>query len=437
MWSEILVVAALILLNAFFAMSELALVSSRPAELRRRAEKGVKGAKVALELLADPSRLLSAVQIGITLVGIVAGAYSGATLGREMAQWLGTAAPWLAEYAEEVSMVVVVGIITYLSLVVGELVPKRLAMHHSEAIAVRVAPVMRVIAVGGGPVVGLLRASTDTLLRLMGQRPQDSKSVTEEEVRALIAEGALAGVIEPVEKEMMDRVLRLADRPAGSVMTPRPDIEWIDSLDPPEDIRHQIAQSRHTRFLVARGEMDEIMGVLDTRLILDRLLAGQPFAPLSAIREAPVVHEGTPVPRLIEMFKRTGAPMAVVLDEYGSVEGIVTMTDIMEAIAGELPSVGEEEPAAVRREDGSWLIDGSVAIEEVESLTGLGDMGEDGGFHTLAGFVLARLAHLPSIGEHFVWEGWRFEVVDMDGRRIDRVLVQPPSPPDETGGSGI
>ncbi|HSV29669.1 MAG TPA: hemolysin family protein [Candidatus Omnitrophota bacterium] len=437
MWSEILVVVALVLLNGFFAMSELALVSSRPADLRRRAEAGVRGAKIALELLADPSRLLSAVQIGITLVGIIAGAYSGATLGGHVAESLTESVPPLAPWADEIAMTVVVGLITYLSLVVGELVPKRLAMHHSEAIAVRVAPIMRVIANGGGPVVSLLRFSTDALLRLLGQRPSDAKSVTEEEVRALIAEGALAGVIEPVEKEMMDRVMRLADRPAGSVMTPRPDIVWIDAESSTDDIRRKLAESPHSRFLVAKGDIDEVMGVLDTRVILERLLSDGLFEPLAAIREAPAVHEETPVPRLLDLFRESGAPMIVVLDEYGGVEGIVTLTDILEAIAGEMPSADAEGPGAVRRDDGSWLFDGGLAVEEVESLTGLSRMGEEGDFHTLAGFVLARLAHLPSIGESFNWNGWRFEVVDMDGRRIDRILAEPPKMPEETSGSGI
>ena len=438
MWAEIIVVLALILVNGFFAMSELALVSSRQAELKRRAEKGSRGAKQALEMIADPSRLLSTVQIGITLVGIVAGAYSGATLGAHLAEWFDAHATFLGGWTHEIAMTLVIGLITYLSLVVGELVPKRLAMHHSEAIAVRVAPVMRWVAVGGGPLVSLLRVSTNSLLTLLGQRPHDTKSVTEEEVRAFIAEGALAGVIEPVEKEMMDRVMRFADRPVGSIMTPRPDVVWLDANEPVQQWRRQMAEAPHSRFPVARGSLDDIIGVLDTRRILERLLAGEKFDPLSLVTPAPVIHEGTRAPRVIELFRQTGAPMAVVLDEYGGFEGIVTMTDILEAIAGELPSEGGgEESSAVKREDGSWLVDGMVAIEEVESLTGLSGMGEEGDFHTLAGFVLSQLAHLPQIGEHFHWEGWQFEVVDMDARRIDRVLLIPPKRDDETSGSGV
>jgi len=437
MWAEILVVLALILVNGFFAMSELALVSSRPAELRRRAETGSRGAKVALEMIADPSHLLSTVQIGITVVGIVAGAYSGTTLGAHAADWLADAVPTLANWSHEIAMTVVVGLTTYLSLVVGELVPKRLAMHHSETIAVRVAPSMRRIAVWGAPLVSLLRVSTNALLRLLGQRPQDTKTVTEDEVRALIAEGALAGVIEPAEKEMLDRVMRLADRPVGSIMTPRPDVVWLD-VEELETWRQRMVEAPHSRFPVARGSLDDMIGVLDSRKVLDALLAGKPFDPLAAIGQAPVVHEGIRAPRILEMFKQTGAPMLVVLDEYGGFEGIVTMTDFLEAVAGELPNAGvDEEPQAVRREDGSWLMDGMIAIEEAESLLGLSGMGEQGDFHTLAGFLLSQLAHLPQIGEQLVWNGWRFEVVDMDSRRIDRVLVTPPSEDDETSGSGV
>jgi putative hemolysin len=438
MWSEILVVVALVLLNGFFAMSELALVSSRPAELRRRAAKGIHGARIALDLLADPSRLLSAVQIGITLVGIVAGAYSGATLGGKLTVWLVATIPALGDWAHEIAMTLVIGAITYLSLVIGELVPKRLAMHHSENIAVRVAPIMRWIAMGGGPLVSLLRGSTDAILRLLGQRPHSVKAVTEEEVRALIAEGALAGIIEPAEKEMLDRVMRLADRPVGSIMTPRPDVIWLDALAPLHEWKSRIAEARHSRFPVGRGSLEDLVGILDTRLILDRLLAGHDFDPMAAVTPAPVVHEGTRAPRILEMFKQSGAPMAVVLDEYGGFEGVVTMTDILEAIAGEMPSPGsEDEDTAVRRDDGSWLIDGLLAIEEVEALTGLSGMGGEGDFHTLAGFVLSQTAHLPQIGETFSWHGWRFEVVDMDGRRIDRVLVVPPQSGGETSGSGV
>ncbi|CAA7613870.1 hemolysin family protein [Magnetospirillum sp. UT-4] len=437
MWWEILVVALLVALNGFFAMSELALVSARAGELRRRAATGSHGAKVALQLQADPSRLLSAVQIGITLVGIVAGAYSGATLGGKLADRIAAASPALAPYAVEIAMTVVIGAITYLSLVAGELVPKRLAMHHAEAIAVRVAPFMHRLAAAGGPLVMLLRASTNAVLRLLGQRPHQTRAVTEDEVRALIAEGALVGAIEPAEKAMLDRVLRLTDRPVGSIMTPRPDVVWLDAEDT-AGWAARLAEVRHSRFPVGRGTLDDLVGILDTRRLLNRVLAGTDHDPMAAVVEAPVVHEDTRVPRILEMFRETGAPMAVVLDEYGGVEGVVTITDILTAIAGEMPAAdGDDNPAAVRRDDGSWLMDGGIAIDEVEAVTGLAGMGDEGDFHTLAGFVLSQTGHLPQIGETFIWRGWSFEVVDMDGRRIDRVMMTPPPNSGETSGSGI
>lgn len=426
MWAEILVVVALILLNGVFAMSELALVSSRPAELRRLADKGSKGARVALDMIADPSRLLSTVQIGITLVGIVAGAYSGATLGSKLAVWFDANFTFFGSWSEEVAMTIVISIITYLSLVIGELVPKRLAMNHSEAIAVRVAPLMRWIAMGGGPLVALLRVSTNSILVLMGQKPNDSKSVTEEELKAVIAEGALAGVIEPAEKDMLDRVMRLADRPVGSIMTPRPDVEWLD-LEHIDQWREMIGNSRHSRFPVGRGSLEEMAGILETRKLLDAWLQGQEFDPLSAIIEAPAVHEGTPAPRLLEMLRSSGKPMAIVMDEYGGVEGVVTLTDVLEAIAGTLPHPDEDDHnSLIQRADGSWLLDGLMAIDEVEAGLNLDGMKDEGDFHTLAGFVLSQMARLPQVGESFEWNGWRFEVIDLDGRRIDKVLATPP-----------
>lgn len=437
MWSEILIVVALVLLNGVFAMSELALVSSRPAELRRRALNGSAGAKAALELLADPSRMLSAVQVGITMVGIVAGAYSGTALGGRFGLWLAEHAPMLTNWSHEIAMTVVVGLISYLSLVVGELVPKRLAMGHSEAIAVRVAPLMRWVSMAGGPVVTLLQSSTDALLQVLGQRQHQQRAVTHEEVRAVIAEGAVAGIIAPDEKLMLDRVMRLADRPAGSLMTPRPEVVWLDADAPLAQWRERIAGAPHSRFPVARGSLDELIGILDARLILDQLLNGQPFDPLAAVREAPAVHEDTPSPRILEMFRRSGAPMAVVLNEYGGLEGIITITDILEAITGEISNLGQDDTSAVRRDDGSWLMDGLIPIVEAEALTGLSGLGKEGDFHTLAGFVLARLAHLPRVGEHFSWNGWRFEVVDMDGRRIDRVLLEPLAAGGDTSDSGV
>jgi putative hemolysin len=391
---------------------------------------------MALELIADPSRMLSATQIGITLVGIVAGAYSGATLGRQFGGWLAGRVPALAPWADQVAMVLVVGATTYLSLVVGELVPKRLALHHAETIATRVAPAMRLLAVAGAPVVWLLGVSTEGLLRLLGQRGDRARTVTEDEVRALIAEGTMAGVFAPGERHMLERVLRLGDRTAASIMTPRPDIVWLDARLPPAEMRRRMAVARHTRLPIGHGSIDELAGVLDIRGVLADLLDDRPFDPLAHLSQPPAVHETTPVPRLLELFRQSGTQLAVVVDEYGGIEGIVTVTDILEAIAGELPDAGTAEHPAVHRPDGSWLMDGGLGVDEVETLTGLSGLG-DGGFHTLAGFLLSHLEHLPVEGERLTWNGWDFEVVDMDGRRIDRVLVAPPAGSGETSDSGI
>ena len=438
MWWEFLIIALLVLLNGFFAMSEMALVSSRPAELRRRAEQGSRGARRALDLLEDQSRLLSAVQIGITLVGIVAGAYSGATLGEELSLWLSLHLPAIAEWSPEIAMSVVIGAITYLSLVAGELVPKRLALRHAETIAVRVAPIMRWVAVGGAPLVNMLRHSTDGILRLLGQRPDETASVTEEEVRAVIAEGALTGAIDPIEKEMIDRVMRLADRPVGSIMTPRPDVVWLDANGTADDWRRRISGCPQSRFPVGRGSLDDVVGYVDARKLLDGLLAGEPFDPATAILPAAAVHESTRAPRLIETFRSSGVPFALVLDEHGRFEGVVTNSDILAAIAGELGTAGpDEEEAAVRRADGSWLVDGLLSVHEVEALTGITGMSGESDFHTLAGFMLSQLSHLPKVGDRVSWQGWRLEVVDMDGRRVDRILIEPPRVEEETSGSGI
>lgn len=430
MWLEAAVVFALVVINGFFAMSELALVSSRRAELKRLAERGRHGALVALELIADPSRMLAAVQIGITVVGIAAGAYSGATLGRQAGLALDDGMPWLRPWGDEVAMVLVVGATTYLSLVIGELVPKRLALRRAEAIASRVAPAMHWVAKAGAPLVWLLGVSTGAVMRAFGLKDGGATPVSEDEVRALIAEGVLTGVFAPHEKRMLDRVLRLDQRTVASIMTPRPDIIWLDLASPPEEMRARIAAAPHSRFPLGKGTFDDLAGVLDIRRVAAQLLAGKPFDPLTAMAQPLVVHETTQVPRLLEMFSGSGAGMAVVVDEYGTIQGIATLTDILEAIAGELPT--PEGAPAVRRDDGSWLLDGGLGIDEAESVIGLYDLGGEGDYNTVAGFVLDRLHHLPEVGERLAWRGWCFEVIDMDGRRIDKVLAVPPTEPEKS-----
>lgn len=420
---EILAVAALMLLNGFLAMAEMAVVSSRRGRLEQMARRGHRGARAAAGLLDDPTRFLSTVQVGITLVGILAGAFGGATLGDKLAAELlrlGVA----PATADTLAIVGVVVAITYLSLIVGELVPKRLALADPERIASRIAAPMLLVARIAAPLVWFLRFSTNGVLGLLGLRGETGSKVTDDEIRALLAEGAEAGVVKRAEKEMIEGIMRIADQPIRSIMTPRVDVVWIDLQDPPETVRAKVAQGGHSRYPVGGGDLDEVTGVLHVR----RLVAAGP-APvdIAALAEPPlIVPEGTPVLRVIDRFRAAAVHMAIVVDEYGAVEGIVTPADILEAIAGDLPEGHADDPAeAVRREDGSWLVDGRVDILQVERLLGGAPMARDHEFATLAGFVLWELGRIPRVGESFRWGGHRFEVVDLDGRRIDKVLIAP------------
>ena len=419
---DLVVIAFLIILNGFFAMSELAVMSSRRARLEHMAGENVRGARAALRLLDEPTRFLSTVQVGITLVGVFAGAYSGATLAEPLSRTLPAA---LNPYAYPVAIAIVVVGISYLSLVIGELVPKRIAFNNPERMAVAVAPFMSRLSVAGAPIVWLLRVSTDALVRLLRIPDKPESSVTEEEVKLLIAEGAKTGVFHTAERDMIDGVLRLADRSVRSVMTPRTEVMWIDLDDPVEVIRREIAESGHSRYPAGRKGLDDLEGIVHTKHLFDQVARTGSFDINASLKSPLVVHEATHVLKLLEMFRENPVHMAVVVDEYGVLEGIVTPTDILTAIAGELPEdvADIDEPSAVRRDDGSWLIDGMLGIHEAERLLERKDMRGDEDFETLAGFVLSRLGRIPQIGDHFEWDGLRFEIVDMDGRRIDRVLV--------------
>lgn len=420
----IVVVLLLILLNAFFALSEMAVVSSRRARLEQMAEEGNRGARAAVALLDEPTGFLSTVQTGITLISVLNGAYSGATLAEPLGDAL---VPLLGGSARPASVAVMVIAITYLSLVVGELVPKRAALNDPERIAARVSPFMAAMSVAGGPAVWLLRISTEALLRLLRVPEKPTSTVTEEEVKSLIAEGTRAGVFNPAERDMIDGVLRLADRSVRSVMTPRVDVIWVDLDDPADVIETEIADSGHSRFPAARGSLDEFDGVIHSKDLLDQIVRTGRFDLAASLRPALVIHEATPVLKLLEMFQENPVHMAIVVDEYGVFEGVVTPTDILISIAGDLPEDETDLAAesAVRRDDGSWLLDGMLGIHEVERLLARKDMRDDEDFETLAGFVLARFGQIPQTGDRFSWDGLRFEIVDMDGRRIDKILVSP------------
>jgi len=432
--SQLLILFLLVALNGLFAMAELAIVSSRRVRLQQMAESGTPGAHTALRLMEDPTRFLSSVQIGITLIGVLAGVYSGASFAEPLGVWLAQY-NWLAGYEETLAYVLVVIGVTYLSLVIGELVPKRWALGHPEAIAVVLGPPMEWVARLSLPLVWLLQRSTELILRLLGQRRSARHQVTEDDIRGLIAEGTREGVFHREEHRMIEGVLRLADRNVRSVMVPRGDILWIDVDDPPETVWNAVSTSGHSRYLVCRGEVDELVGVASASALLDWVrdpagqgLASRTLAPL-------VVQETTTVLRLIETFREAAAHLAVVVDEHGSIEGIVTATDVLQAIAGDIPeSGGEEEAEAVKRSDGSWLLDGRLSVDDAERVLERQDLAAGDEYSTLAGFVLAQLGRLPVTGEQFVWRDLLIEVVDMDGQRIDKLLVtRVPSAPGTEG----
>jgi putative hemolysin len=425
---EGLVVVLLIFINGIFAMSEIAVVSSRKTRLQQWAEEGNARARAALELANNPNQFLATIQIGITLVGILAGAFGGATIARELAVMLSDIT-WLQPYGHPLSLVLVVLVITYLSLIVGELVPKRLALNNPERLAMAVAVPMQALSRVAYPAVHLLGLSTEFLLRALGIRPSTEPPVTEEDIRALIEQGTQAGMFEEAEQEMVERVFRLGDRRVSAVMTPRTEIVWLDRAASAQAIRSTITDSAHSRFLVAEGSLDNALGVVHAKDLLAHIL-GEQVVDLEATLQQPLyVPESMRALKVLELFKQSGTHIALVIDEYGGIQGLVTPSDILEAIVGDLPEAGEQvEPLALQREDGSWLLDGMLPVDEFKDLFDLGDLpGEDQGiYQTLAGFVIMQLGRIPAATDYFIWEGLKIEVVDMDGNRIDKVLVTPP-----------
>jgi putative hemolysin len=420
---ELAIALVLIGLNGLFALSELAVVSARKARLKTMADARRPGATAALALAEEPGRFLSTVQIGITLVGILAGAFGGATLAGRLGAWLDRF-PVVAPHGDALAIAIVVPAITYLSLIVGELVPKRIALANPERVASALAPAMNALSRIASPAVWLLRASTEAVLGLLGLSGTRDAAVTEEEVRSMITEGTQAGIFVPQEREMIEGVMRLADRTVRAVMTARTDIVWIDIEDDRDEILRTLSEARHSRLLVCRGSTDEPIGVVHTKDLLPAVLRHETIDLQAHLVPPLVVPDRTPALRLLDLFRREGVHMAVVVDEFGSTQGVVTPTDVLESIAGELPERGEEpELELVRRDDGSWLVDGLLGIDEFEDRTGLKGLREGQDFQTVAGFVLHHLGHLPNVGEAIEVGDLKFEVMDMDGRRIDRILV--------------
>ncbi|WP_082471996.1 hemolysin family protein [Rhizobium sp. Leaf321] len=421
MLTEIFIVVALTILNGVLAMSELAVVSSRPVRLRVMAEQGNRGAAAAIKLAEDPGRFLSSVQIGITLVGVLSGAFSGATLGTRLTNWLSEQG-MPQNFADWLGVGGVVVVITYMSLIVGELVPKQIALRAPELVAAKVAPAMKMVATIGAPVVWFLDISGRFLLALLGQSGESNEKVTDEEIRTVLAEAHSAGVIETEESAMISGVMRLADRTARGLMTPRRDVEVLDTEDEPDELRAQLRATTRSRLPVRKGSSDEIQGVLFVKDAYEFMAGGRGGDPASLMREAPVVSDLTGALDVIQALRKSPAHMVLVYDEYGHFEGIITSGDVLEAITGVFQEDEVEEPAIVARDDGSYLVAGWMAVDEFSAQMGV-PIEDDPGYETVAGFVLDELKHLPELGEKFTTRGWTFEVIDLDGRRIDKLLL--------------
>ena len=424
-WLEILLVLALVLINGVLAMSELAVVSARPFRLRQRAEAGSSGAAAAIELAEHPNRFLSTVQIGITLVGILAGAFGGARIAQPLAPKLSDL-PLIGGHGEAVALTLVVATITYLSLVIGELVPKRLALRHPERIAVAVARPMRALSMATRPIVWLLSASTEVLLRLLRIEPASEADVTEEEVEHLIEQATEAGVLDTAEQQLLGRVLDLGDLMAGQAMTPRHEVVGLDLGAGDEQHRALVTSARFDALPVYDGDLDRITGIATVRSLAGTLAAGQPLDLTTGLEPARYVPETTSLLGVLTQMTMTGAHRLFVVDEFGSVQGLITLTDVFEAIIGDLDVLaGLAEPEIVARGEGSWLVDGTLDVAELRELLGVASLpgARQGQFHTVGGLMMAQLGRVPSDGDCWDWGGFRFEVVDMDGRRVDKVLI--------------
>ncbi len=404
-------------------MSELAVVSSRPARLKVLSDKGSRRARMALNLAENPGRFLSTVQIGITLVGVLSGAFSGATLGLRLTQWLQEQGLSTA-IAEGLGVGSVVVAITYASLIIGELVPKQIALRDPEKVACRVAPAVTILSKVSAPLVWLLDASGRIVLKILGQKTKNSEGVTEEEVKSIIAEAESAGVLEKEEKNMISGVMRFADRSAKALMTPRRDVEMIDLSDSKQEILQQIRGTRRSRLPVQGNDADSILGVIFVKDIIEPLSMNQDIDIESFAMIAPIVTDNANALDVLKAIRASTIHMALVFDEYGHFEGVITSGDILEAITGVFQEEGDHEPSHVQRQDGSWLVSGWMPIDEFADHIG-GPVDPNADYETLAGFVLNTLNRLPEVGETFTIEGWIFEVVDMDGRRIDKILVTP------------
>lgn len=432
MTTEVIVIVILLVLNGVFSMSELAVMTAKRSRLEFRAEEeGDAGARAALELAAHPTAFLSTVQVGITLVGVLAGAFGGAGISEVLAAQFATIS-WLAPYATTLAFALVVAVITYLSLIFGELVPKNIALSNPERVASLVSRPMRAIARVGGPLVRMLTSSTNIVLRVFGLGTVSEPGVTEQDIRAMVEQATESGAVQQVEHEIVENTFRLGDRAVDSIMTPRPDIRWVDLSDDAPAVREQVAESLRERFLVCEQTLDSLIGVVQAEDLVAAAVQGQDVATAPVLRQvarAPLYVPATmPVYQLLSTLRSAQQHVAVVLDEYGGVAGLVDMEDVLEGLVGDVPLADDGEPAAwLRRADGSWEVEGSVALDEVEVRLDLEvEERERAEVLTIGGFVMARLGRVPRPGDEFHWSGRAVRVLLMNGRRVERVLIDPP-----------
>lgn len=424
--AELVVIFLLILANGVFALAEMAVVSARKVRLRQSAESGDKKAQIALELARSPGRFLSTVQVGISLIGALTGAIGGATIAEELAVIIRNL-PFLVPYSETIGVGIVVLGITYTTLVIGELLPKQIALSNANRVASFVARPMTFLSEVTAPIVAVLNYSTKMLMGLLRIKPSSEPPVTEDEVKIMIRQGTQVGIFEPIEEEMVGQVFRLSDQRASALITPRSEIVWLDLHDDPEVVHRKMMESNYSRFPVADGSLDEIKGIVEAKDLLIQTLAQEPVDLESVLQPALFVPESIPVFEVLDRFKQTRSQFALVIDEYGILQGLVTVNDVLEAIVGDIPDEDEHlDLEIVEREDGSWLIDGMIPIEEFSDLFDLELPDRRAAdYQTLGGFVMMIVGHIPSAGERFDWRGLCFEVVDMDGLRVDKVLVKP------------
>lgn len=417
--SEILIILVVILLNAVFVLSEMSVASSRKARIQQRINEGDKGARTALDLIQNPNLFLATVQIGITLIGVLVGAVGGATLSQPLAGWLARI-PLIAAYANSIALAIVVIGITFVSIILGELVPKRIALHNPERIASALAGPMLIVSRLFSPFVWLLGRVTDSFLKLLGIKPGSEPPVTEEEIQLLIDQGTQAGVFEEAEQDMVEGVFSLGDQRVYSLMTPRTDVVYLDINDSMEEIRAKISGCEYSRFPVRQGTLDMILGIVKARDLLAKSLGGEEIRLKDMLKPAFFIPETMFASRALEIFKEKGSEILLVIDEFGGLQGLLTINDIIEEIVGQIEL---EEPQATQRQDGSWLLDGMLEVDEFKEIFKMHVLPHEDEYETLSGFVMMSLGRVPQSADHFEWHGLRFEVIDMDGRRVDKVLV--------------